>query len=143
MQLLTRELTVGEDLGIEIDRSEYRNRFHHLADALKTHEDAARSTYELLLKLETVPSPTTGPNRKVRRRLYLVCVAVGVDPARYGLTSDDRAANWPGDQLLVKQIRHDCETLSVHCVLGSDISDLELRFNLRESYGDRGLRATG
>jgi hypothetical protein len=64
------------------------------------------STYQLLLDIkESDLDGKTAPKRKLRRRLYLVCLALNVEPARYGLGADVRNPEWSGDELLTKQLR--------------------------------------
>lgn len=102
--MLTRLVTIGQDLAVEIDASPWT--LNAIADAAKKFEDAGRTTYGALLKLDAqVPPATSAPTAKLRRRLYVVCVALGVDPGRYGLTTEDRGALWPGDEMLAAMLR--------------------------------------
>lgn len=95
----TATLTTGELLRLTADRSGYD--FQDIATACAAFEDASRSMYRELIEADfETPPAVNSPNRKVRRRLYVLCLMLDLDPADFGLTADDRLGMWPPDKRL-------------------------------------------
>lgn len=92
-----KELTVGEDLLIEVGRYKQRTGrdWTVVANACASVEPATRTPYSELLALTELPTKI-----KPRRRLYVLCLAIGLDPEHYGLTTADRFQFWPADELI-------------------------------------------
>lgn len=88
--MFTRTLTFGEDLRIQVLRSPYP--MQHLAVAAAQYEPANPNSYGALQDLDEVPT-----NPRQRRRVYVLCLALGIDPAYYGLGESDRLGFWPSD----------------------------------------------
>jgi hypothetical protein len=106
--MFTAELTTGEWLRLAGERTGHD--FLAIATACSLIDDSGRTSYATFIKRDfEVPPYEHKRGRRTRRRLYIYCLAVGVNPADLGLTDADRGAIWPPDdkirRMLARQLQ--------------------------------------